>query len=358
MKKVYVARWDCKTCGHKGIRGPETECPSCGGDRPKDVKFYLPDESSYVETADELRRARAGADWRCSYCGQNNPADVGICTSCGNPRSESEKRLDVREYSSGAVPNSGKKLVELDATIRPPVPPKKKRWRIVGGIFVLLVIGLIILAQSKTVMVTVEGFQWERKIATQVERLVEEEDWRLPPKGNLKQSFRAVHHYDKILDHYETRTRTQKRATGTEQYVCGKRDLGNGYFEDKMCTRTTYETYEEEYEEPVYRQEPVYKTKYRYTIYRWKKGPPIVTSGGGKNAQWGDITFLETDPRRRAGKRKESYIIRVRDEKSETHEHKIPYKEWDRLNKGDQLKASRGAVTGVYRGLDEPWAKK
>lgn len=355
--KVYVGRWDCTTCGHKGILGPETECPSCGADRPKDVRFYLADESDIVQDDQQLKQARAGADWRCSYCGQNNTADTTVCISCGNSRSEEEIRLTQREYQTGAVPRSGKPFV-AETTAQTPPKPRGKRWlwTLLGlaGLFIALV---IIFGQTNDILVTVEGFEWERSIRTEANRLVEEEDWELPAQGKLIESFRAIHHYDQILDHYETRTRTKERAVGTEQYVCGKRDLGNGYFEDKYCERTVYETYEEQYEAPVYRDEPVYRTKYRYNIYRWQKSTPIETQGVGKNAQWGDLTAVQSDPRRRATQRSGVYTITVRDEQDEQHEHAIPFKEWERLQKGDQLKALRGAVSGNYRGLNEPWAE-
>lgn len=355
--KVYVGRWDCSTCGHKGIKGPETECPSCGADRPKDVQFYLADETDIVQDQEQLRQARAGADWRCSYCGQNNPADTTICTSCGNPRSDEEERLKQRDYYSKAVPRSGATTAAEVTTITPPKKQGGKGclWMLLG-LAVVLVGLVIIFGQTDDIVVTVEAFRWERSIQTEVERLVEEEDWELPIQGKLIRSFRAVHHYDQVLDHYETRTRTQQRAVGTEQYVCGKRDLGNGYFEDQYCDRTIYESYEEQYEEPIYRQEPIYRTKYRYNIYRWQTSAPLETSGLGKQAYWSDLSALQNDPHRRASDRNATYTITVRDELGEHHEHSIPFETWERLNKGDALKALRGTVSGNYRGLHEPWA--
>lgn len=354
---VYVGRWDCATCGHKGILGPKTECPSCGADRPKNVQFYLADESDVVQDADQLKRARAGADWRCSYCGQNNPADTITCISCGNGRSEQETRLTQRDYQSGTVPRSSQKVVPESTAIPPPRHRGKGcLWALIGLVVAFIAL-VIIFGQTNAIVVTIEGFEWERSIRTEVNRLVEEEDWEMPAQGQLIESFRDIHHYDQVLDHYETRTRTKERAVGTEQYVCGKRDLGNGYFEDKYCDRTVYETYEEQYEAPVYRDKPVYRTKYRYNIYRWQKSAPIETQGIGKEAQWGDLTAVQSDPRRRATQRSAVYTITVRDEQNEQHDHAIPFKEWERLERGDTLNALRGAVSGNYRGLNEPWVE-
>ena len=45
---IRVGRWDCFVCGHVGNVGTETHCKNCGSSRPKDVKFYLPDDAKLV----------------------------------------------------------------------------------------------------------------------------------------------------------------------------------------------------------------------------------------------------------------------------------------------------------------------
>ncbi|MGH1337819.1 MAG: hypothetical protein ACRBFS_16990 [Aureispira sp.] len=353
---VYVGRWDCKSCGHKGILGPETECSSCGSDRPKDVQFYMVDASEQVQEDRVLKQARAGADWRCSYCGQNNAATTTICKDCGNTKADGDATLAVRTYDAEEVPVSGKKAKRSEEEKNSPPQKKSKRGCGIAALVGLIIIGVLFyFGRSKEILVTVEGFSWERNIATEQERLVEEEDWKVPNRGNQLKSFRAIHHYDQILDHYETRTRTKKRATGTERYVCGKRDLGNGYFEDKYCDRTLYESYEEQYEEPIYRKEPVYKTKYRYSIYRWQKAPPLTTEGSDHNPQWPNTRAIEQDPRRRTTKQSGNYSITVRDDEGQVHAHTIPFEKWQPLQQGQQLKAKRGAATGKYRGLDKEY---
>ncbi len=355
---VYVGRWDCNRCGHQGILGPKTECPNCGSDRPKEVQFYVAEAPKAVREDSIVQQAKAGVDWRCAYCGQNNAATTTICKDCGHTRAETDATLAVRDYYTGDVPTTGKKKRREELATAPPLRKKllnKKGCGIIA-LIALVVVGLIVyLGRSKEIVVTVEGFRWERQIATEQERLVEEEAWSLPSQGTLIRSFRDIHHYDKILSHYETRTRSKQRATGTEQYVCGKRDLGNGYFEDKYCDRTIYETYEENYEEPVYRQEPVYRTKYRYSIYRWQKAPPLTAQGQDHDPQWPNTNAVDQDPRRRPTQKTGTYSITVRDEKGAQHEHALSFEQWQALEKGRELKAKRGASTGEYRGLSEEY---
>lgn len=351
---VYVGRWDCGSCGHKGILGPETECPKCGADRPKDVRFYMAGDNDIVQDTKVLKQAKSGADWRCSFCNNNNKAWETVCTSCGNVKDSTagDEQLKVHTYSNNNVPKSGDNQT---ATIPPTnqATPKKSKSKIGCFIALAVVIGLfLLLGMSNEITVTVENFEWERVIAVEENREVTEEDWSLPSGGKLINSFEAIHHYDQVLDHYETRTRTVQRAAGTEQYVCGKKDLGNGYFEDEYCTRTVYESYDEQYEAPVYRDEPVYRTKYRYRIYRWFATTPVKTTGKDQNPEWGNTTHITTNNRLREKERNGVYTTIVRDEENKIHREKLPEIKWKKLKIGDELKAKRGLL-GDYRGLEK-----
>ena len=208
------------------------------------------------------------------------------------------------------------------------------------------------LGYTKESTVEVLGFDWERTITVEQYIEVEEEAWELPSGGRLLQQFRAIHHYNKVLDHYETRTRTVQEAVGTEQYVCGTRSLGNGYMEDKYCTRTVYESREETYEDPVYRKEPVYQQRYRYAIFRWKPANPIHTKGEDQAPKWGDIAYIERNENLRVRQKEAIYSIIVKDKNDKRHKEQLPFDKWSSLEKGQELKAKEGLMGG-YRGLDE-----
>lgn len=370
---IRIGRWDCTTCGFKGVKGPESECTNCGADRPKNVKFYLADDSEIVQDPELLKKAKAGPDWRCSFCSENNPADLAICNSCGNPRGEDDKKLEVKEYNLANTPTTGdgtkEKKIYSDTPIQEVEKPKaevvdysrlgrikafgkrhKKKILIGLGIFTFLIILLLL---DKNITVKVVSFDWERTIKVEEYKLVEEEGWSVPSGGTETSSFEAIHHYDQVLDRYETRTKTEQRAVGSEQYACGTRDLGNGYFEDKYCTRTIYESYEVSYEEPIYRKEPVYATKYRYLIYRWKSIAPLKSSGKDKEPHWPNTNHIKLNPTHfREGKRKDIYRVQVLDEENILQNDKVPEKIWNKLSVGDRLAAKRGLVFGDYRGIN------
>jgi hypothetical protein len=334
------------------VKGPETECPNCGADRPKNVKFYMAAEEDIVQDPAVLRRARGGADWRCSFCGQNNPNDVKICKDCGNPRSASDKQLAVKTYASKDVPRSGDGTRDLSKPVEETPPPKSKKGCFVAlGIFSMVIIVLLLLSWNTTIEVAVEGFEWKQSIQVEEKRNVQEEAWSIPSNGTIVTSFQAIHHYNQVLDHYETRTRTEQRAVGSEEYVCGQKDLGNGYFEDQYCSRTLYEDYQVDYEEAIYRDEPVYQTKYRYTIDRWFPINSIVTQDKNHAPQWGNTVNIRTNESLREAGRKGGYTIIIQDYKKENHAHEIPLSWWQKLAVGDKIKAKKGKLTGTYRGL-------
>jgi hypothetical protein len=135
---------------------------------------------------------------------------------------------------------------------------------------VLLLMVLFLLLRPRETTVTVIGHEWAREIRTEKFIPVIEEDWSVPGGAKVVQSFRDIHHYDQVLVGYETRYREVEKPVGTKRVKVGVRDLGNGYFEDIYETQTVYKTVRESYQEPVYKSVPVYATKYRYEIYRWK----------------------------------------------------------------------------------------
>lgn len=353
---VYVGRWDCNTCGYKGILGPETQCPNCGANRPKGVVFYQAAEKDIVQDPDILKKAKAGADWRCSYCGGHNKAWQKQCTTCGNQKSVQggDKDLEVVDYTLATTPTSGK--IEKNRVRHPEqqtTSPKRNKWkRWVFGSIGLFFVLIFLLGYTRQSTVKVVDFEWSRTIAVEQNIEVIEEDWSVPQGGRVLSEFRAIHHYDKILEGYETRTRTVQEAVGTEEYVCGTRSLGNGYMEDKYCTRTIYESREETYEEPIYRKEPVYRQKYSYAIFRWKPDSPIITSGRSQTPMWGDTEQIENNPQLRISKRAGTYTILVQDKDEKIHKEEIPFGKWRTLEIGQTLQSKEG-IFGGYRGLDD-----
>lgn len=226
---------------------------------------------------------------------------------------------------------------------------------------------------------TVTRLRWEREITLEERSIVEGEGFSLPDSAEVLSRERAIERYDEQLDGYRTevrqvergrrtvtgsRTRTREVServeVGTRTYVCGQRDLGNGYFEDVTCedpvyeTRTRTETYEEpvsgtepEYEEetervPVYRSVPVYGTLYRWRGPRWMPLAPVVARGDTAAPAWPEVALA---PNQRVAARRERHFAVVA-----FHERVVEIE----LSPDDRARYRPGQLVGVG-GNDGGW---
>lgn len=198
---------------------------------------------------------------------------------------------------------------------------------------------------------TVTGFSWERSVRIEQYTTVQEEDWSIPAGGRHVSERREVKYYEDVLDYYETRTRevSEQVQTGTHTYVCGSRDLGNGYFEDIECTEPVYETRyrTESYQEPVYRSEPVYGTKYTYLIDKWVFSRQPSSSGTNRSATWPEFGLNGNE--REAG-RTQKYIVKLTDDEGNTQPLELSFDQWQTLHEGQKVGTQVngfGVVTGI-----------
>lgn len=344
--------WDCRYCGKKGIPGPETDCTGCGSPRDPDVDFYLPEDAEYITDEKEIEEAEAGPNWTCAYCGSDNRAVEDRCPSCGNTRSDSDRMREVKEYDEEDVPHTEEDTRETEPSIPGEsareargTSPKKPGLGcgITGAAILTAIIALLIfLFWPRQVNVSVISRNWERTIDIEHFTPVRESGWSLPANARLIREFQDIHHYDKVLDHYETRTKQVKVKVGEEQYVCGKIDMGNGYFKDKYCTRPVYENREETYQEPVYTKVPVYRTRYEYNVKRWKL--ERVSRAGGKNnpPKWPEGPPSGNEWRE--GERKETYTFELQDPEQKTHELEVDFNTWQKYEKGDSIPAKKNRM--------------
>ena len=379
---VREGRWDCKSCGKTMIRGPLTECPGCGASRPEQVKFYLPSDARIVTDSEELEVANAGPNWVCEHCGEDNIATDGHCTECGASRGESLNR-PVIEYGLDEVPRHGDEYVpapsvalahDSAATVTPNYTSSVSRsepkyshvseylpsgfdWRIlvVGvGVALLFVVFLCLFLSNTATTATVVEVSWERSVNVQELQTVTEEGWSLPSDARLIDSFLKHYGYENVVDHYETKYSKEPKEVedGTEPYVCGEIDKGNGYFEDKYCTRTKYKTIyvDVPYQDPVYRQDPVKKTWYVYTVDQWVSIGREVASGKSHSAHWPSVS---TGSNIRTNGAQESYWVTFRPSDNEELVTKAyRYDTWLKFEVGAAYKAKRNKLGGLSVSLE------
>ena len=363
---VHEGHWDCTICSTRGILGRHKICPSCGLPRPQNVKFYLPDEDTTVNDEALLEQARKGPDWICDYCEASNAADSSRCHQCAAER-DSQRQQVVKEYDTSAVPTSGD-VGEDPASVREPpvvavaVPAAatpatsgsgcyRLFLPVLGAVFAVILL-IVYLSWPRQREMTVQEQRWQRSVIVEQLQAVQEEGWSIPNGGRRLSQRQAVHHHNRVLDRHETRTREVKEQVqvGTEEYVSGKRDLGNGFFEDIISTRPVYETRTrtETYREPVYREEPVYQTKYKYEIDRWRPLRTERLQATDTDPVW---PVLNLEERQRAGPRNEKYSLVLTDAEDNRHEFNTTLDHWRRFPKGArcEVKMVMGNVREVKR---------
>lgn len=342
---IREGAWDCPHCGRKRNRGPEKYCGGCGAPRGDEVKFYLPEDSPEITEADALRRAQAGPDWTCNFCEADNPSDHEFCSSCGAPRDGAAAR-PVVEHRKDAPPAAAP--APLDAAPPPPASPPKSRGCFKIGCLVLVAAVLLFwfLGRPREETLTVTGFRWERTLAIEELRTVEEQGWEgeIPGGASIQSQNREIHHHNKVRIGTETRTRTvtERVQTGTERVKVGERDLGNGYFEDIYEDQPVYEEREREetYEEPVFREDPVYRMRYRYEVDKWMPGREARAGGQDLEPLWPDPELRSNE---REAKRAEVYEVLFEDRDGATRVYRARDEvEWRGFEQGAEVRAKVG----------------
>ena len=338
--KIREGRWDCQYCGTVGVLGRHKSCPVCAASRPEGTKFYLPSDAEVVTDISQIGYAKMGPDWVCEFCATSNAANLGQCRSCGAGRGTAPTQA-VKEYQLGEAPRSGDMDLDQPRPSKPaPKAPQSNLGAIIGGIILFLLLcccGLFafnsLFTRDKTV--TVESYQWMRTVEVEAYRTVTEEDWNVPSGGRILSQREEIRDYDQVLVGYETKSRqvAEQVQTGSNTYVCGSRDLGNGFFEDVMCTDPVYETrYRTEYyEDPVYQAVPIYDTLYRYEVEKWVVDRTERSEAKHNEPFWPTLNLASNE---REGARTEWYEIVFVDEDGRRYPLELPYSEWAGFERG------------------------
>lgn len=385
--KKIEGYWDCPQCGSKKIKGRFRYCNSCGRPRGKGVQFYMIETDNYVDDSNQIS---SEPDWYCSFCQSLNPATSTTCESCGSSQEDSdmnyfqlledEKRKkqteqeaksmteelnDVDEFVNPIidqnVQSEGKKYSQNDniSTIEQYDDTRKRSFNFgwiakLGAMFLPIVLVFALLFNfilPKEISLTVTNKTWERSIEIEEYKTVREDGWSVPNGGRVVYTKEEVHHYNRVLDHYETVTeqKSERYISHYETVVTGHRDLGNGYFEEITSQKPVYDTryWTETKEEPVYRQEPVEQTKYYYDIEKWVHKCYEKTSGNDEKPYWATLNLIPE--REKEGTRSEVYTIFTENKKGKTKSYKIPFDDWSQIRSGNiiKVKISAGSISEI-----------
>jgi hypothetical protein len=213
---IRMGYWDCPSCNQKKNLGPNATCAQCGRPRGPNIPFYTDESAPVVEDPELVARARAGADWKCKYCSADNRAGVMDCHQCGAGPDGSVKRA-VTFVGAPTAPAAS--------------PPWGKILGIVGGVLGLL--GLLVwffFIRTTAMSVTVDSVSWVKTAQLEALETRRGESWADEKPAGSRELSRT------------TKGRSKKVQEGTEKVKVGKKDLGNGMFEDVYEEKPKYVT--------------------------------------------------------------------------------------------------------------------
>ena len=351
MGRLIKTFWDCSYCQAKDITGDNRTCPNCGKARDNNTTFHINLHQKIYVPDSEAVHINRNPDWVCNYCDSLNSDKDKFCASCGAPRTKENlnyfqnHRKRKSEHSVNAVEVEPETITDSSSSTSERFNQAQNFINSNLHIFLAVVaslaflVGLVFLLIPKEHELTVQELSWEYNINIERYQTVQESDWYLPSGARLLSTRLEISGYEPVLDHYETRTHqvSHQEIVGYEEYVSGYRDLGNGYAEEIISYQPIYQTYydTETYQEPIYRDEPIYSTKYYYEIDKWLYERTVTTSGNDKSTYWGEPN-LNSDER--ISSKKEIYSFVGIDEKGKDRNIELSYEDWSSLDIGQTVK--------------------
>lgn len=361
MARIVRGYWSCDYCGSKDIDGLQDKCPNCGMGKPINTKYYMKGDSpatikkeDYL-TETELKEAGIKVEecdgdhkeWLCDYCGQLNNWSNTHCDSCGSSHEESTKEYgdyNEEEYESPTFQENTEDDINRNPYFFKILTAMKSILPIVLPIMaVIFLIGFLFypIEEIKTVV----KYSWERSVVIEEERTVKESDWSIPSGGRVYNRRSEIHHYEDVIDHYETVNETKTRQVFDHyETTYTYSDNGNGTFTEHQQQKPVYrtETYVETKQKPVYKSQPVYKTKYYYEIERWFDAETYESSGFDKKPYYRTDYILKENER--DTEKHSSYYVYFDDDDSTT----MKYSEWKNVDIGDCMTVTTCRLGIVY----------
>jgi hypothetical protein len=364
--RTYVDGVDAegRTLSHSSaIAADEVDTVLEAGDNLRELEDTPVSERELTLAKADLSRQAPGPAFG-EYPGYPGAGDSSTEPSPGGWPSLGDRREDgIEDYSPASVRSAI--LTKLQH-----LPWRPIIWVAAALVALALLIGGIRLVYvnffaASPVTLVVQDLDWERAVEVEEYRTLQYEDWDVPSDGRVIRQSREIRTYRREFDHYETRYRTvsERVRTGshTERYACGSttRDMGNGRYQSETtyCNRTvddySYRTRQEPYQEAVYRDVPVYDTRYTYVVDRWVTDhmvrAPTAADGPDVPPYW-PIPDPRGPKQRVGDERQEEYEVIVVDEKGRVYDRDIGRDTWYRLEKGERMPAMQtrsGRITEI-----------
>ena len=329
---VVENTWVCSSCRAKN-RGRDMACSSCGSPKERDEAYDTSGNLRAPAVTDTtmLAEARAGANWTCSYCRQDNRALLQRCERCGAEREVKSASASQHAAVSSSVAGGSGRLDELGDDMTMPLSLRERirrffaesprRNAIVGvGVAVLIVAALLwyfVVPHEVVAQVTATSWRYTRVLEQRETR--SGSGWGSPPGAfnvSCDRRFRTTEQCNPHECNCHSVTDYCSRPCNCHE-VCSTSctDNGNGY---SSCTETCSDvcsTCEEScgsHQEcdTCYDQCDVYDDWCTYDYYAWPEIDREVTSGSGPETSWGSrLVADESEPSPQRIRQTEEYEI-------------------------------------------------
>lgn len=294
MARQIEMTWVCSACSHRNL-GRYQRCQNCNDPKDPGEKYEMPSNTAAAPTVTDpelLRLAQAGANWRCTYCGSNQRKLDGSCQQCGAP-----SLTGLAELSDGSLAGGG----------GAPIPDLNPQWRefktwiFIGAAVAAVIVTIVIVNlwrhRERNFSAVVQDAHWRQSIIVERYKIWSRDGWRdSTPSGAFDVVSRGqqIHHYDSVLDGYDTQYYTEQVACGQDCTdlpqschesctsnnngfaTCTTSCSGGG----RSCT-TRYCSESRSRQVPRYRQEPRYAEGIRYQIWDWGFARKVDAEGTG-----------------------------------------------------------------------------
>lgn len=329
--------WDCAVCQAERNGGLERHCRNCGHPKDDRDREYMPENVtvSMALEGDKRRRAEAGPDWKCAYCGSlQNPLNK-CCTECGVPQGEKAKKAwDAKTEEATFEPTTGAKTTGRSFTEhvepgpvatssvsdrpREDTPAKAyaagdtftvprrtgylKRVLIAIPCVLALAVLMWLLFRTREVNAHVTAVTWRHDVKIDRYSVYHHDGWNPDPGAfNVRDDGSRVHHYDhvKVGSHnepqdvsYDCRCKTIKGVCHTTPVKCKPNKNGTASCTggDEVCAPDTEKCdtcwKKQDHWVDDYEDQPRYQHYYDWDVWEWHYNRTVSHSGQSVAEDW------------------------------------------------------------------------
>lgn len=361
--------WECTHCKETNL-GRHKECQSCGKTKSEKCREWLPDdvsaESSFVVKDESmLHKFQAGADWKCKYCDSLEWKVDGSCANCGASQDEKGelKKLELESKPEPPTTESAvrRKAPRKRSVQRPAAPPapapsydceidafnrtdRQSRRNVAAGAISAVGLGAIalyLIFHTVTHPAVVSSTSWTHTVHVERNQVMHHDGWSPPGDAfNVHNEGRKLHHYDHVVDHYDTEQYTYQEACGQNcvsiPRVCtsiprtctsnrngsatcsggGQSCSGGGQScSTRYCSRTGSR------QVARYRDDPVYRDYYDWDVWEWVFNRNVTASGSDVNPHPPTNEQINLGPKERASETVTLNVVFTDDDDHKAHEY-------------------------------------